>query len=404
MRILHTADWHLGDKLHGYSRSEELHAQVERIVQLAINRAADVLLIAGDLFAEFLRPREIDAELQFLSKAFRLYLQTGGVILAVTGNHDRPPYPDIIRTTMGLSSPLSQGDVIQPGRFVLTNRAMLGQVASVHSGRSVQFLLMPYPTPGNYLDAEEQALDREQVNRRLRDTFVQQLTKFTTHAKFRVDLPTVMMSHFAVEGVSPNSLFRLTEQQDVLLPLGNLPSAWAYVALGHIHQAQALPGMAHMHYSGSIARLDFGEMHDEKSVTLVEVGPYGLEGAIERIPLPCNELRSIEFDDPETSTEQLRELVPDWESAIVRVMFQGDPRHDGVRRARAKAAFPRVIFPRRQPIATEQVSGPAIEVHRNSQASDHDGIVRYLDSQVSDAAERAALLQLLPQILRQVSQ
>ena len=48
MRILHTADWHLCDRLGRIDRTDDLKARVERVAELCNERAVDLLLLAGD--------------------------------------------------------------------------------------------------------------------------------------------------------------------------------------------------------------------------------------------------------------------------------------------------------------------------------------------------------------------
>ncbi len=53
MKILHTADWHLGKKLDRFSRLEEQVLVLNEIVEIADEQNADLILIAGDLFDNF---------------------------------------------------------------------------------------------------------------------------------------------------------------------------------------------------------------------------------------------------------------------------------------------------------------------------------------------------------------
>ena len=46
MKILHTADWHLGKKLDRFSRIEEQRSVMEEIVQISDKQKVDVVIIA----------------------------------------------------------------------------------------------------------------------------------------------------------------------------------------------------------------------------------------------------------------------------------------------------------------------------------------------------------------------
>ena len=50
MRVLHTADWHLGKTLEGQSRLEEQALFLRDFVRMAEDERADVIVIAGDIY------------------------------------------------------------------------------------------------------------------------------------------------------------------------------------------------------------------------------------------------------------------------------------------------------------------------------------------------------------------
>src|SRR5262245_30488370 len=102
MRILHTADWHLGDRLGRIDRTDDLRRAVERVARYCLNERVDVLLIAGDLFSELSRADNLRASIEHLQQTFRPFLLGGGTILAVTGNHDHEGFCQTLRLVMTL--------------------------------------------------------------------------------------------------------------------------------------------------------------------------------------------------------------------------------------------------------------------------------------------------------------
>ena len=50
MKLLHTADWHLNDRLGRIDRTDDLRRAVERVAAICHDEAIDVLIVAGDLF------------------------------------------------------------------------------------------------------------------------------------------------------------------------------------------------------------------------------------------------------------------------------------------------------------------------------------------------------------------
>ena len=70
MRILHTADWHLGDRLGRIDRTDDLRKAVERVADYCRAESVDVLLVAGDLFSELARPDGLREAIEHLQEVF----------------------------------------------------------------------------------------------------------------------------------------------------------------------------------------------------------------------------------------------------------------------------------------------------------------------------------------------
>ena len=87
MRILHTSDWHLTEKL----------GSVDRV---------DVMLVSGDMFSQCTRWDEIERAVKDVNTIFKPYLLRGGTIVAISGNHDNEHLFSILRTTLDLALPL----------------------------------------------------------------------------------------------------------------------------------------------------------------------------------------------------------------------------------------------------------------------------------------------------------
>src|SRR5262249_60806156 len=85
MRILHTADWHLADRLGRIDRTDDLRRAVERVGEYCRQERADVLLVAGDLFSELAGPEALRDTIRHLQEVFAGFLRDGGTILTLTG-------------------------------------------------------------------------------------------------------------------------------------------------------------------------------------------------------------------------------------------------------------------------------------------------------------------------------
>src|SRR6516165_7919868 len=168
MKILHTADWHLGDRLGRIDRTDDLRRAVERVADHCTRRRVDVLLVAGDLFSELARPDGLREAIRHVQETFRDFLRDGGTILTLTGNHDNENFCQTLCHAMNLAA--------QPTFLRLADR---------RERYEVQFVLMPYPTPTRYLDQEEtqRYANLEEKNRHLQSAYTAALARIRAHPR-----------------------------------------------------------------------------------------------------------------------------------------------------------------------------------------------------------------------------
>jgi exonuclease SbcD len=352
MRILHTADWHLCDRLGRQPRTDDLRRAVERVAGYGASEQVDVLLVAGDLFSEMARHDELRDAIAHLQQTFADFLGGGGTVLALTGNHDNEVFCQTLRGAMALAAPLSGkfGERAAPGRFYLAVGPTLLRLADPAGRGEVQFVLMPYPTPARYLEGETaQRYDsQDEKNRHMLAAYTARLQAILGHERFDKSLPTVLSAHVAVRGsvTSGSSLFRLSEKEDVIVSDEDLPTGFAYVALGHIHNPQCVGGQAHVRYSGSIERMDLGEELDDKSVVVFDVGPAGLVGEPRVLPMPAARVYRVEMHSPKADLPALREQYPDAADDLVRVEFTWKAGEDDLNDVlrQLDAIFPRCYY------------------------------------------------------------
>jgi exonuclease SbcD len=192
----------------------------------------------------------------------------------------------------------------------------------------VQFVLLPYPIAARYLKGEAAHFSSlDEKNQLLHQALLADLE----HIKQQyVDpaLPSVLAAHIHLRGSQVHSLYRISEREDVIFDPSDIPANWAYVALGHIHKPQALPGAPHVRYAGSIERLDFAERDDEKGAVLVEVGPGGRVGEPLVLPLDATPIYEVVVHDPEAEISSLAERYSDPTRAIVKYQLHYRPGED----------------------------------------------------------------------------
>ena len=87
MKIIHTADWHIGQTFFGYDRFQEHQYFLDWLTDQITTQQIDVLLISGDIF-DVANP-SAQAQRQFYRFLRRVTEQNPGLqIILIAGNHD----------------------------------------------------------------------------------------------------------------------------------------------------------------------------------------------------------------------------------------------------------------------------------------------------------------------------
>lgn len=262
MRLIHTADWHLGRRFRGIDRTPEIALALEQILNQAIELEADAILIAGDIF-DIPNP---PAYAEKIAYQFFVRLQQAGIpAIAIAGNHDSYARID------SLSHLLSLAGV----------RA-LGKPRSASEGGSI-FLntkngklcagVMPFASEQRLLDAQSLWQQEHQEWRQTYREVVADLLQDLA-GSFQEDTVNVLMAHLSLEGARlAHSEVGYYTQDKYLVSSQFLPASAQYIALGHIHIHQQVSPKVPAYYSGSLIQIDFGEAEQEKGFYLIDVEP-----------------------------------------------------------------------------------------------------------------------------------
>ncbi len=301
MRILHTSDWHLGSRLSGHDRTEEMFDQVEKVCQLAEQHEADVLLVAGDVFAR----RTLPGLTKRLAGILAPRVRRGMHVVLVPGNHDDREHFRMMHALLALDQGQSE-------------RVHIVQTREILLIEGVQFAVVPYPTRELLEPYRSEVTGATRRNVALSSAYANLVRAVV--GELDPSQPAVFVAHVNVAGVKTTSERELTYAEDLRLGRSDLPLAnLAYIALGHIHQPQPIPHPVPCHYSGSIDRLNLGERKDDKCVLLVDVPQTGPAAVT---PLP---LEMTPFYDLPLSADELENLpddCPEIHRAFVRVHLE----------------------------------------------------------------------------------
>lgn len=325
MKIIHTGDWHMNHRLGRIDMTSLIQDAIRQIADHLEKEQAEVLIIAGDLFSGHEGREQLSRSVRFLKQTFGPFLNRGGTILALSGNHDSEPFFETLRDAFDLVA-LVQADkdgIHSNGRFYIAPNPRVLTLRDTE-GYPVQFMLLPYPTPRLYLSPEEIVKYEtiEARNSAMANVF-QKRVEFLVSDHVRKEWPTVLVSHAQVRGVPTSERFLKNDEHDVVVEVSDLPMHFAYGAFGHIHRSGPVAGGTHFRYSGSLLPLDASEAGHDKSVMLVEVGSKGRCG--EPRPLTIMGPRLLDLVLRSDEIGSLRDTYQDCETALVKYCLRYDP-------------------------------------------------------------------------------
>ncbi|ARF48876.1 exonuclease subunit SbcD [Pantoea stewartii] len=274
MRIIHTADWHLGQFFYNKSRAAEHQAFLDWLLARIEEHQVDALIVAGDLFDTGTPP----SYAREMFNRFVVALQPSGCQLVVlAGNHDSVATLNESRellaclNTRVITTPQDGNDVL-----MLTTRQ--GEPGAL-------LCAIPYLRPRDIMRSQAGQSGRDKQRSLLEAITAHYQRSFAAAQALNLALPIVATGHLTALGVSKSDSVR-----DIYIgtldafPASAFPPA-DYIALGHIHRAQRVADSDHIRYSGSPIPLSFDELGSEKSVFLLDFSPSGLTVTPLTIPL-----------------------------------------------------------------------------------------------------------------------
>jgi exonuclease SbcD len=333
VKLLHTADWHVGKQLRGRSRIEEHRRVLTEVAQVAADEEVDVVLVVGDLFETAAPTPDAQAVVWEALLALRA---TGAQVVVVAGNHDNAFTFDAFRPLCAAAGIVLLGHPVP---------ADAGGVVplTAHDGTDVRVALLPFVSQryavrardlfdltGAEAAVEYAATIREMIERLERAFDPEAVNVLAVHA-------TVANAQMGGGERESQTVF------DYYVPPSVFPASAHYVALGHLHRTQEVPAAPPAWYSGSPVQVDFGEGEEDKHVLVVEATP-GARAVVRPVRLQTPDvLRTVRgtFSDLEAAKES-------YGDAWLRVVVQEAPRAglaDDVRALLPRAVDVRVEVP-----------------------------------------------------------
>jgi exonuclease SbcD len=320
MKILHTADWHIGKKLDNFSRLDEQRLVLEEICEIAEREQVDAIVVAGDLFDNF-NPSSEATELLY-STLHRLSANGTRAVIAIAGNHDSPEriqVPDALAKVCGILFIGFPNTEVKPfctqGQVDIVKTAPgFIEINLPNASFPLRVLHTPYANEQRlktFLGVEE---SEETLRVHLQQHWQTLADQYLDDKGFNL-----LATHlFVMQKGGP-----MPEEPDderPILHIGgaqaiyteNFPKQVHYIALGHLHrfhQVDKVPAPAV--YSSSPLAYSFSEANQSKYVILIEAEAGKLVGYKPIELLKGKKLRRKSFHSIDEAIKWLEEHSED---------------------------------------------------------------------------------------------
>ena len=282
MKLIHTADWHLGRLFHNVHLTRDQEHVLEQLVALVADVRPAAVLVAGDLYDRAVPPTEA---VDLLDRVFTEIVDGLGVpVIAIAGNHDSA-------VRVGFASALLR----ERGLHLVGELPQAASPIVLHDEHGpVHVCALPFADPAEarhaYDDPEihdQQAVTAAGVARALTAAPPGERRVLVAHAFVAGGLES--------ESERPLSVGGAQQVPPVVF------AGFDYVALGHLHRPQTCGGDV-VRYAGSLLKYSFAEHAHDKSVSVVDIGAPGSAGggrgarvAVEAVRLtPRRDLRRLQ--------------------------------------------------------------------------------------------------------------
>lgn len=279
MKIIHTADWHIGAELYGHDRAADHHSFFDHLATLLDSEQPDALVVSGDIYDRVLPTHT--AQKLYIDTILRLHEASPDTeIVMVAGNHDSASRLEITRPLWTHFNVHVIGFIERSGEDVNRDKHI---ITIPNKG---YIIALPFVYPHAYPPTSDETEDRQRAY----------ITSLIELVEERNDqgLPIVLMAHTAVAGSDfvghkEHEILQETETRSTVgnievITFDELGSGYDYLALGHIHRPQEIKGSGGTaYYSGAPFAIGFDEVFPH-SVNLVEV-ERGARPIVKRVPI-----------------------------------------------------------------------------------------------------------------------
>ena len=270
IKLLHFADAHIDIAAHGKHDAEsglpvrvlDFLKALDTIIDAAISEKVDLVIFAGDAYKD--RSPAPTFQREWGRRIMRLSNAAIPTLLLV-GNHDISP-------ASGRATTLQEFDTLSVPHVHVIHKPEFLKPADLE-GLPVQVLGLPWIFRSGLMAALGlSGADLTDVNEELELRLTEILNKWME--QLDLNLPTILTAHGSVQGAVYGNERTVMLGKDLVLPGGLVKDPRLdYVAMGHIHKAQDVNqgNQPPVVYPGSIERVDFGEVSDDKFYVIANI-------------------------------------------------------------------------------------------------------------------------------------
>lgn len=263
MKILHTSDWHLGQRFLFNDREEEHQLALAWLANTIREQEVEVLVVAGDVF-------DINNPPNYARTMYYRFLTSllGSCcrhIVIVGGNHDSPSMLNAPRELLRLLNI----HVVGAASDILEDEIV--ELKDNDGNTELVVAAVPFLRDRDlrYSQAGEGSYERLQKVREGMAAHYRNIAELVE--PFREQkIPLLATGHLYASGAMASDKQDNIYAGDVEnIEAEQFPSIFHYIALGHIHRPQLIDEQEHIRYSGSLIPLSFSETKDDKSVYIL---------------------------------------------------------------------------------------------------------------------------------------
>ncbi|MBK8721685.1 MAG: exonuclease SbcCD subunit D C-terminal domain-containing protein [Saprospiraceae bacterium] len=264
MKILHTADWHIGKMLYKYDLNEDLKLFFDWLIDYVTTENIDLLLVAGDIF-DLANPSNRD--IRFYYEVLYRLNQSKTKVIITGGNHDSISMLDAPKNILNSFQIQVVGGV--PDQI----EEEIIPIYDAENQLQCVVLAVPFLRDKDLRKSVSADIDQNKaaIEKAAIKAHYDQLVEISL-SKYGADTPIIAMGHLFMQGAE-------TSDSERDIHIGNLGgissdiihSRIDYMALGHIHKPQRIGKSDKIRYSGSPIFLDFSERNYEKQVIEIKI-------------------------------------------------------------------------------------------------------------------------------------